>query len=1016
MKKIILSIITLVLAVVLVGCGHTHEYTETVTAPTCTENGFTTFTCECGDTYKDKEVSATGHKYGEWSVTKEATEKEKGSKEKVCSGCNDKVTEEIPMLEHTHKYTETVVEATCTENGYTQYTCECGDTYKDKEVAAAHKEEVIPGKEATCTETGLTEGKKCSVCNEVLVEQSATPMIAHTFGEWVVVKEASYVETGIKEKTCSGCNEKMTEEIPTLADPNEGKPVTKITIGSNTYASLKDALNAAKDGDIIYLPSGTYSDNIKISKKVFIKGNNVGVNPNTGSRKNESLFTGVITIAASNVLIDGIALTKTGQINTDTSAVIKNVTLQNIYAYNIDVDSSWNDASADYDQKFVINLVTSKYGNIDNIKIMNNKITSKEGAIKLGRVNNITVSGNQILNNEVAGVRIDGGYNGGTFHFDNNKFANDTQKGYLAIYFSSYGGNKESMTVKITNNTFKNFGTSNGTYTGAIGAKSYQEYGANWIIDGNTFDNCYNAMKIRNNATSTNHTKYPWSLTATNNTFIGVPTGVYYMCRVNASDSASTNPSVANFDKNIFKDNNGNEITPSEDKLLQIAEKINEEDGYLIGEFKDNSWVVKGQDIQLLTTYVNSSLNELAWKSLNPEIATVTNTGLVRGVKEGVAEIVVYDSTKPEIEFVFYVTVLNEDPTGLLELLIDSNNASVYTKEDLIIGIITESGYYYTDIVGSVSKLLFEEYVVHKDYYLENPSKTTTFNGDGKNGVDFITVHYAADMPYSATASLSGGKNLASYNQTASGASWHYSVGNDGVWACQSESAGAWHAGSSKKMTWTKTNIAYKEGDPEFAKVTLGDDGYFYINGQKSNVQNTTEGTKLNGYGLACEVRDGVYYLGGHYYNSSYKYISSTGGNNNSIGMETSVREGSDLWLTWQYTAQLCASLLLKYELPLTRLVGHHFFSGKWCPQPMVEYDMEIWWEFVELVRQEMELFSKYNDSKLTFNSESKYLDDNGRIISQPAFSQCVTYTVDYTVNGETKSITLSSIVPGTVR
>ena len=63
-----------------------------------------------------------------------------------------------------------------------------------------------------------------------------------------------------------------------------------------------------------------------------------------------------------------------------------------------------------------------------------------------------------------------------------------------------------------------------------------------------------------------------------------------------------------------------------------------------------------------------------------------------------------------------------------------------------------------------------------------------------------------------------------------------------------------------------------------------------------------------------------------------------------------------------------------------------------------------------------MELFSKYNDSKLTFNSESKYLDDNGRITSQPAFSQCVTYTVDYTVNGETKTITLSSIVPGTIR
>jgi len=217
-------------------------------------------------------------------------------------------------------------------------------------------------------------------------------------------------------------------------------------------------------------------------------------------------------------------------------------------------------------------------------------------------------------------------------------------------------------------------------------------------------------------------------------------------------------------------------------------------------------------------------------------------------------------------------------------------------------------------------------------------------------------------------------------------------------------------------MKWTKTPIQQQPGDPEFAKVTLGSDGYFYINGQNSGVKNTTEGNKLNGYGLACEARDGYYYLGGCYYNESYGYISSLGGNNNSIGMETSVREGSDLWLTWQYTAQLCADLLLKYELPLTRLVGHHFFSGKWCPQPMIENDLEIWWEFVELVRAEMVLFEEYSDSALVFSSNSKYLDDNGRITSQPAYSQCVTYTVNYTVGGQTKTVTLSSIVPGTQR
>ena len=105
MKKLNL-LLFLVLALLLCGCGHKHEYTEEVVAPTCTEGGYTKFTCECGDTYNGNEVAAAGHKYGEWVVTKESTEKEKGSKEKVCSVCNDLVVEEIPVKEHEHKYKE----------------------------------------------------------------------------------------------------------------------------------------------------------------------------------------------------------------------------------------------------------------------------------------------------------------------------------------------------------------------------------------------------------------------------------------------------------------------------------------------------------------------------------------------------------------------------------------------------------------------------------------------------------------------------------------------------------------------------------------------------------------------------------------------------------------------------------------------------------------------------------------------------------------------------------------------
>ena len=117
---------------------------------------------------------------------------------------------------HTHEYAEEVVAPTCTEDGYTKYTCECGETYNDNIVKAAHKEEVLPAKEATCAQEGLTEGKKCSACGEVLVAQESIPAKEHQYGDWTVVKEATTTEAGSKEKVCSGCGDKVTEEIPVL--------------------------------------------------------------------------------------------------------------------------------------------------------------------------------------------------------------------------------------------------------------------------------------------------------------------------------------------------------------------------------------------------------------------------------------------------------------------------------------------------------------------------------------------------------------------------------------------------------------------------------------------------------------------------------------------------------------------------------------------------------------------------------------------------------------------------------
>ena len=474
------------------------------------------------------------------------------------------------------------------------------------------------------------------------------------------------------------------------------------------------------------------------------------------------------------------------------------------------------------------------------------------------------------------------------------------------------------------------------------------------------------------------------------------------------SESTLTVPSKLGYEFLGWYDSNGKLYDDISDFVGKTEVSVKAEwayDDQLIGKFNDQSWVVVGSTIQLSATYLSGNVGNLTYKSNNTGIATVTSEGTVKGVGEGLAEIVAYDIEYPTINFTFYVTVVATAPTGILKVLLESNNLDIYTREDLGIGAGTPA--YYYDVIGSVSKLLFEEYVVHKDYYLSSPTKTTSYSSAG---VEFVTLHYAADMPYSSKYSLTGGKNLASYNQTASGASWHYSTGNDGVWYCQNTSKGTWHAGSSKTMTWTSSGVTTSQvgTDVRTTDVTLKSDNYFYIKGVKTSVKNTTgySYTKMGKMGLGVKLVGSTWYLGGHYYNSSYGYICSTGGNNNSIGIESSVREGSDLWLTWQYSAQLCAQLLIQFGLPIQRLVGHHFFSGKDCPQPLLENDLEIWYEFVKMTEKEMQ-FYKAGGSSISMSTNSKYIKSNGRITSLPEYSECVTYTVTYKDGSTTKTITL---------
>jgi hypothetical protein len=75
-----------------------HKYDSVVTAPTCTEEGFTTHTCSvCGDSYVDGQTATVAHNFGEWTVTKEATTEAEGEETRKCA-CGETETRAIPVI------------------------------------------------------------------------------------------------------------------------------------------------------------------------------------------------------------------------------------------------------------------------------------------------------------------------------------------------------------------------------------------------------------------------------------------------------------------------------------------------------------------------------------------------------------------------------------------------------------------------------------------------------------------------------------------------------------------------------------------------------------------------------------------------------------------------------------------------------------------------------------------------------------------------------------------------------
>ncbi len=233
MKKTFLFATIILSLILIISCQpevkHEHKWGEWTVSKeaTCTESGISIRKCiSCGEQDEEtSQIKALGHKLGETATTvdKAATCGEDGSETYSCTrkGCDYTEKKTVPATgKHTYGDEQTKA-ATCTEDGKKYQICSVCDNEKVNEVieALGHKlgeTATTVTKAATCGKDG-SETYSCTREGCDYTEKKTIPATGkHTYGE-EKTKDATCTEDGKKYQICSVCNNEKVNEVITAS-------------------------------------------------------------------------------------------------------------------------------------------------------------------------------------------------------------------------------------------------------------------------------------------------------------------------------------------------------------------------------------------------------------------------------------------------------------------------------------------------------------------------------------------------------------------------------------------------------------------------------------------------------------------------------------------------------------------------------------------------------------------------------------------------------------------------------